>query len=160
LHGANRLASNSLLEALVFADRAARRATGAGHGENDGTECDVPSGRDSRPDAALVDEIRERVRELMWHQAGIVRNDVGIAAASSELALLENRLSAAPDYSSARWLETRNLVTVARLVVASARRRPESRGLHYNEDHPGLDGRLARDTVVSRRDIIDGPTQD
>ena len=160
LHGANRLASNSLLEALVFADRAARRAAVVRRTAACGSECGSAGRPVSGSEATAVEEVRRAVRELMWHEAGIVRRDTGLRKAAERLGELENRFLAAPDHGSVQWLETRNTLTVARLVVACARRRPESRGLHYNEDHPVLNESLVHDTVLTQDEMDDGSEQD
>ncbi|HDQ98675.1 MAG TPA: L-aspartate oxidase [candidate division WOR-3 bacterium] len=151
LHGANRLASNSLLEALVFADRAARKArdlelkTGASQSAiRDVTGLRFPA---VESPADLVD----RIRLLMWQEGGIVRTDRGLARADKELAALDQGPPGPGQTATPEECEAHNLLTVARLIVASARRRPESRGLHYNEDHPNPDIRFARDTVLSRK---------
>lgn len=148
LHGANRLASNSLLEALVFADRAAQRAAAAsGPAVPAGSEptggSDVASAEAARAAAA--------VRRLMWNRAGIVRSDEGLLAARAELAGIQRRVAGVPSSPSA--LETRFMVVVARLVVECALRRPESRGLHYNTDHPEQEEAFRKDTVVSRQEL-------
>jgi len=156
LHGANRLASNSLLEALVMADRAAERA-----GEEmrsakselrvpmfeDSSKEPVGAGADDEPAA----ELRRRVQSRMWQSAGIVRTDAGLAAARTELATLA--AEAGRLRRSVAVLELRNLLVASQLVVECALRRDESRGLHYNEDHPKTEDRDRRDTVISRSDL-------
>ncbi|MFO7651505.1 MAG: FAD-binding protein, partial [bacterium] len=149
LHGANRLASNSLLEALVFADRA---AASAGDNLPSPGKPDLPSAEaGTGPDAeAEISAARARLQELMWDRAGIVRNDAGLAQAESEITALAERVAAARPALSVAALELGNLLESARLVVACALRRAESRGLHFNEDHPKKDTRFEHDTVVSR----------
>jgi len=148
LHGANRLASNSLLEALVFADRAARRVKD--------TDLPAPGRPASLPDYRPAgrfeqagSEVRAALQKMMWDKAAIVRSDSGLASAEAELARLagDEELGRA---ASVPCQEAANLVAVSRLVVASARRRLESRGLHYNVDHPATDEKFATDTVVTR----------
>lgn len=151
LHGANRLASNSLLEALVFAERAAQQALRV-RAEAGSPELSAVAESGSRSTAGL----RQRLRRLMWQDAGIVRSDAGLAAAATEIEALSARFgdpSAAGDPETA---ELGNLLTVARLVVGCARRRLESRGLHYNTDHPDRDERYAQDTVVTRQQFEAG----
>jgi L-aspartate oxidase len=153
LHGANRLASNSLLEALVMADRAAARAgeespsakattPGPAHGM-------LPSTFDVSDDR--IAELRGRLQSRMWQSAGIVRTDAGLATARGELLLLAAEADGLG--SSVAGMELRNLLAVSRLVVECALRRRESRGLHYNEDHPKPDDRYQHDTVISRSDL-------
>jgi len=159
LHGANRLASNSLLEALVMADRAAERAgeevrspRSAVPGPESEVQSQGPIG--AGEDDARCAELRRRLQSRMWQSAGIVRTDVGLAEARGELASLvaeADRLE-----RSVATFELRNLLAVSQLVVECALRRPESRGLHYNEDHPKPDDRYQRDTVISRSEL--GPS--
>ncbi|MBM3315448.1 FAD-binding protein, partial [candidate division WOR-3 bacterium] len=151
LHGANRLASNSLLEALVFADRAAGAAkNGEGRGGSQMSEVrsQMPDGgmREAGLDAA---GLRERLRRLMAMYAGIVRTDAGLATAERQVEELTREAGSLPGTVAAR--ELLNMLAVARLVVASARHRPESRGLHYNLDHPQPEERCAHDTVVTKQ---------
>jgi L-aspartate oxidase len=156
VHGANRLASNSLLEAVVFAHRACQALRdGDLEGAGDG-ECRVLDGRGGSPDpgeAARILEIRTRLRSLMWTGAGIARTDQGLDVAGDEVRELLGR-------EDRRWHETpwtlegaelRNLLQTAALIVESARRRRESRGLHFNLDHPRRDDEaFLRDTVLER----------
>ncbi|MDT8368343.1 MAG: L-aspartate oxidase [Longimicrobiales bacterium] len=143
LHGANRLASNSLLEAVVVSSRSARvlradrRAWDRGGRLPDPT---IWAGSWDRDESDLT--LREEVRDLMWRDAGILRRREGLEAAAAQLARLEAH---AGDTPSA--VETRNLITVACLVVASALQRKESRGLHHLEGYPWRDNeRGLRDT--------------
>jgi L-aspartate oxidase len=152
VHGANRLASNSLLEALVFAARAADRI---GTDPAPVVEPDVPPGPYCEPaaDPAEVEADREAVRSLMWELVGIVRTGERLETARGrlgEVAVRADRRWARhrPDVES---VELRNLVEVARLIVECGLRRRESRGLHYNVDHPYRDNeRFLRDTVLVR----------
>ncbi len=157
LHGANRLASNSLLEGLVFGLRAALAAR----------ELAVPSSRppqvaDWNPGDALdpdegvvVSHNWDEVRRLMWNYVGIVRTAKRLERARSRLQTLRAEIreyywkyKLTPDL-----VELRNLADVAMLIVECASRRKESRGLHYITDYPKADERLARDTVVTRGDL-------
>jgi L-aspartate oxidase len=157
LHGANRLASNSLLEALVMADRAAEKA--AERCKLQTASCKLPepssvplsSSVASDEDAAPVAELRRRLANRMWQSAGIVRTDRGLAEARQEIMKLAaegNRLQ-----PSVAVMELRNLLAASLLVVECALRRRESRGLHYNEDHPTSDDRFQHDTVISRSEV-------
>jgi L-aspartate oxidase len=129
VHGANRLASNSLLEALVFGARVAEDLREA---SNRGA---LPSGRriPSAPSGTPHDaELKHDVRRLMWEKVGVIRDQKGLTAALSELdALSEGNPQAAG--------EARNLLGVARLVAAAALARRESRGGHYRSDFPQPD---------------------
>ena len=158
LHGANRLASNSLLEGAVFGRRAALQAAEELSG-NAGPLHAVP---DWNPGDALAPEEGvvvahnwDEVRRLMWNYVGIVRTMKRLDRARTRLALLRGEIREyywqyriTPDL-----VELRNLADVALLIVESARQRRESRGLHYLLDHPGLDERAARDTVITRGDL-------
>jgi len=157
LHGANRLASNSLLEALVMADRAAERATRqcklqtANCRLAELSSVPPPSSVPSGEDAASVAGLRGRLANRMWLNAGIVRTDRGLAEARQEILELAAEGNRLPDTVDA--MELRNLLAVSLLVVECALRRRESRGLHYNEDHPTSEDRFQHDTVISRPDI-------
>jgi L-aspartate oxidase len=153
LHGANRLASNSLLEALVMADRAAARAVeevGSSKPEFPSPAASVRSSSSVGSDDRIAG-LRVRLQKRMWQNAGIVRTDAGLSEARGELQQLA---AEAEDLeSSVAGMELRNLLVVSFLVVECAMRRLESRGLHYNEDHPNPDDRYKRDTVISRSDL-------
>jgi L-aspartate oxidase len=160
LHGANRLASNSLLEALVMADRAAEKAVSEVRGQKADVrsqESEVRSQEseiqspESAADDARVADLRRLLQERMWQSAGIVRTDAGLAEARGELATLGAEAEGLG--SSVADMELRNLLAASRLVVECALRRPESRGLHYNEDHPKPEDRYERDTVISRSEL-------
>jgi L-aspartate oxidase len=156
MHGANRLASNSLLEAVVFSERAARaacdelddrrRALGAtGAPEWAGN----PPG--PVPEGVLIDYNWDVVRRLMWDYVGIVRTGRRLELARARIRAI---LAEVTDYFgryplSRDLLELRNIVRVGELIIRSALARGESRGLHFMEDHPERDDdRYLRDTVI------------
>jgi L-aspartate oxidase len=152
LHGANRLASNSLLEAVVMAHRSA--AAIRERLEEDGPLPEVSEWREKGTlepveEAALAHNW-EAVRRLMWDRVGIVRSDERLDSASDLLETLRAEIER--DYRryrlSADLVELRNLSLVSELVVESAKRRKESRGLHFNIDHPRLSPRYRKDTVL------------
>lgn len=139
LHGANRLASNSLLECMVFARAAARQIAAAP--SRQGAPGAVRPWRASSAQAADVREIEQRVddlRRLMWRHVGIVRSGGELDRAAQRIAQLRRDTEAL--YAQARvtreLIELRNLLQTADLIVQSARSRHESRGLHYRLDHP------------------------
>lgn len=128
VHGANRLASNSLLESLVFAWRAVD-VLDEPWPVFPGTGSRVPAAEPG-PVAGAVRPGREELQRLMWRDAGLFRRADGLARASATLA------GWAVDGTSREELETANLLTLGRLVVAAALEREESRGAHYREDFP------------------------
>lgn len=129
VHGANRLASNSLLEALVFADRAGRALSAGLQSE---PAPSLPSEAGGEPDTgadAGCEEIRARMRTLMTDEVGVQRSEASLLHAEQEL---ERMLGETP---SDAW-RTRNQLLVARLITQAARRRRESRGGHRRLDYP------------------------
>jgi L-aspartate oxidase len=154
LHGANRLASNSLLEALVCAHRAAHRAVKSSLSKND---LKIPlwqSGSAHNPDEmVVVSHNWDEIRRCMWDYVGIVRTNRRLARAQKRLANLQQEIH---EYYwnfivTSDLLELRNIATVAELIVGCALLRPESRGLHYNLDYPDADPEWAqRDTVLRK----------
>ena len=154
LHGANRLASNSLLEALVTARLTARRLTA--HPERmDRKRVAIPEwriGRAVEPDeAVLVSHMWDEVRRLMWDYVGIVRSDKRLARAAHRLKTLRKEIReyyfdylVTPD-----TLELRNLALCAELIVRSAQRRHESRGLHFTLDYPSKATEVMASTLIT-----------
>ncbi|HTY08616.1 MAG TPA: FAD-binding protein, partial [Candidatus Edwardsbacteria bacterium] len=152
VHGANRLASNSLLEALVFAARAAQAA-----GDERAAAAAVPAwdyvGSVPSHEKVVVSHNRHAIRQLMWNYVGIVRSDKRLARAAARLAVITDEIS---DYYwkyrvGEELAELRNLAAIAGLVIDCASQRRESRGLHYNEDHPQRDDvNWMRDTIVKQ----------
>jgi len=157
VHGANRLASNSLLEALVFARRASlsvlRRLTGERPQRVPRLPCWRFNGAVKPKEQVIFDHNWDAVRKLMWDYMGIVRSDERLARAAEMVAIFKGQTER--DYwhyrLDADLVELRNITLVAELMVACARRRAESRGLHYNVDHPKLDDRRFRSDTVQRR---------
>ncbi|MGM0576796.1 MAG: L-aspartate oxidase [Myxococcota bacterium] len=157
LHGANRLASNSLLEGLVFSHRAAAASLELLEGDGEGVDVEVPEwnpGFAKNPDEnVLLSHAWDETRRLMWNYVGIVRSNRRLERARRRLDLLQQEIR--HDYwkyvLTPDLVEVRNIVTVAMLIVRCALRRQESRGLHYNVDYPDTnDGYWLRDTVFSR----------
>ncbi|MCK4843302.1 MAG: L-aspartate oxidase [Methylococcales bacterium] len=154
LHGANRLASNSLLECLVFAERAANDIS------KHLTEYPEPTGVPAWDESQVSDSDEEVVvahnwdelRLFMWDYVGIVRTNKRLGRAMHRLEILKQEM--AEYYAHFRvtsdLLELRNLVIVAELIIRSAQLRKESRGLHYTQDYPELDNsKPAKNTVLS-----------
>ncbi len=152
VHGANRLASNSLLEALVFSARAARAADGDGPGPTAVPPWDYVGSVPSR-ERVVVSHNRHAIRLLMWNYVGIVRSDQRLARAAARLATINDEIR---DYYwryrvGEELAELRNLSAMAGLVIECATQRKESRGLHYNQDHPERDdANWMQDTLIRK----------
>jgi L-aspartate oxidase len=129
LHGANRLASNSLLEALVVGARVARDIAR----DLDSEPRQTVSGTAFRlpPWCSTNGETRSRIRRLMWDRVGLVRNEKGLTEALKELSKIEGEVGSDTG-------EVRNMIAVGKLIAAAALRREESRGVHYRSDFPDL----------------------
>jgi L-aspartate oxidase len=129
VHGANRLASNSLLEGLVFSRRIAERLSAG-----------LPERRepvtDPRPAGLLPGDARARLQQTMTDRAGVLRSSDGLRQGAAELAALAAERAEVPDVRS--W-ETTNLHTVATALLGSALAREETRGSHWREDFPERD---------------------
>jgi L-aspartate oxidase len=161
LHGANRLASNSLLEALVSAHHAAAEVRRRVARAPRPPRAQPWSAQGTRPplETVVFDHNWDTVRRVMWDLVGIVRTDQRLDFAARRLALLREEIE--EDYVRLRLspdlIELRNIALVGALIVQAARRRRESRGLHYNLDHPHPVATCAgRSTVLRRRGIERG----
>jgi L-aspartate oxidase len=157
LHGANRLASNSLLEGNVIARRALDEMLRLYAPDKESPPCpDIPEwhhGDVTAPDELVVIYHNwDELRRLMWDYVAIVRTDNRLRRAATRLRNLKKEVREFywGHSVTADVLELRNLVTVASLIVDCALRRHESRGLHYTLDYPRQDERFLRDTVLRR----------
>ena len=160
LHGANRLASNSLLEALIYADAAARQSIKDLSDNNRGTLPDIPDwddvGTTDSDEQIMVTHNWDEIRRLMWNYVGIVRSDKRLARAQRRIDTIQNEIReyywnfrVSPDL-----IELRNIATVAELIIKCANHRKESRGLHYNIGYPKKDDRRWKKDTVIRRQIV------
>ena len=153
VHGANRLASNSLLEALVFSRRAAIDSM---ERMGDWSECRNvkpyagPSVAATFADRDQITALRHRVQGVMQKYVGIVRSDARLQKAADALAAI--RFEAQPGMSgsgiSQDLLELRNMIEVGSLIIRCAQARKESRGLHFNTDYPEQREEARHDTVI------------
>ncbi|MBE0645159.1 MAG: L-aspartate oxidase [Bacteroidetes bacterium] len=157
LHGANRLASNSLLEAMVFANRAAQSTLEVDFDAPPIAE--IPewddSGTYNTEEWVLISHNRKEVRTLMWDYVGIVRSSLRLQRARRRINMLRNEVE---DFYkrtrvSEKLIQLRNITLIASLIIESALLRKESRGLHYTTDFPTPDPELEQlDTVLSNFD--------
>jgi len=160
VHGANRLASNSLLEAMVFSRRAGnailRDLKAAPRERPPRLPAWRLNGAVEAKEQVIFDHNWDALRRVMWDYIGIVRSDERLARAAAMVEAIRGQTE--HDYwryrLDADLVELRNIGLLADLIVASARSRRESRGLHFNVDHPRKDDRkFRRDTVLTRRNV-------
>ncbi|MBC7271543.1 MAG: L-aspartate oxidase [Streptomyces sp.] len=157
VHGANRLASNSLLEGLVYAERIAHDIAVAHRQEALHARVPQPVPQPDHPaHPLLAPEARFTIQRTMTQGAGVLRSAASLARAAEQLqhlhaeakdALTENGKTAEPGVDT--W-ETTNLLCVARVLVAAARQREETRGCHWREDHADRDDETWRRHIVVR----------
>lgn len=151
LHGANRIASNSLLECVVFAQSAARNILETIASIPDPepvAEWDESRVTDSDEDV-VISHNWDELRRFMWDYVGIVRTKKRLERASHRIRLLQKEIfEYYHNYKIGNdWIELRNLALVAELIIRSAMERKESRGLHYYLDYPELSS-IAKDTIL------------
>lgn len=156
LHGANRLASNSLLEGLVFSDQAVQHASQFIARGSRTVPPDIPDwnedGTFDSEEWVLMAHDRSEIQTLMWDYVGIVRSNARLARAERRVKMIAEEIEAfykktvvTPDL-----IELRNIATVAGLIIDCAQMRKESRGLHYTTDFPEKDVALGKQDTVLR----------
>ena len=160
LHGANRLASNSLLEALVYAHRAGEKAVAEHQAGEESGFPDPPVwdevGTTDSDENIMVTQNWDEIRRFMWSYVGIVRSDKRLERAWRRMQMIQKEIhdyywnfKVTPDL-----IELRNLAIVAELIIRSAQHRKESRGLHYNLQYPQPDDQRWRKDTVLRRSFV------
>jgi L-aspartate oxidase len=154
LHGANRLASNSLLEGLVYGHRA---ASALAHELDLGAQLAFPPHWDpgtatTSEEAVIVTNDWDELRRCMWNYVGIVRSNRRLFRASRRIALLKEEIREYywSHFVTMDLLELRNIADVAELIITSAAHRKESRGLHFTGDYPMPDDAHGRGDTVLR----------
>jgi L-aspartate oxidase len=164
VHGANRLASNSLLEAVYFADRAAKALAEEPVVFADSlprlpARFGIRRSQAPLPQIMVLEHDWDVVRRIMWDYVGIVRDRDRLDIALHRLRAVRETVEAvyAKDLMNPDVVELRNIALLGELIVLCARDRQESRGLHYTLDHPAR-ADLARDTVLRRGQVIAGRT--
>lgn len=152
VHGANRLASNSILEALVFANRAAQKS--ARHINENSIRNDIPSWDESRArtleEWVFVRHDRRELQQVMSDYVGIVRSTQRLQRARRRVKLLQEEVESFYQRTkvSVELCQLRNLVAVGMLIIRSALMRHESRGLHYTTDYPEPSDEWLQDTII------------
>ncbi len=139
VHGANRLASNSLLEGLVFGYRAGIAAARYGaYLKADRASNKIEAVRGIMPDSPNLGEIRTIIRRTMWECVGIIRSEDSLSAAKKRLEAFKEILD--KDFTTRAGLEVKNMLTVALMITEAAIHRKGSVGGHYRSDFPLKDG--------------------
>jgi len=157
LHGANRLASNSLLGALVYANEADLSACEeaekikAGSLLHDGLE-KFERKNMRHAEITEVEKIKTAIKDTMWNYAGIVRSDKGLEEGLKIIRGLRKQATELFDTKAinSHTAELRSIAEISEMIMTSASMRKESRGLHFNQDHPEKDDSLKKNTILRK----------
>lgn len=155
LHGANRLASNSLLECLVFSDAATEHIKNKKRGHHQ----ELPEWDESRvrnpEESVLMTHTWNELRRFMWNYVGIVRTNNRLQRALERIEILKREINDFYKHFkvSAEFIEIRNLLQTAELIIVSALKRKESRGLHFSKDYPEPQA-TANDTILNIKNYM------
>lgn len=155
VHGANRLASNSLLEAVIFAKSCAETVL-ATQAPSIISEDEIIPWDDKNTKNAeewvLISHNKKEIQRIMWDYVGIVRSDERLTRAMKRITLIQDEVE--HYYKKTKIctsiLELRNMATVAELIIESALQRKESRGLHFNKEYPDKNPQFKRDTILKK----------
>ena len=154
-HGANRLASNSLLECVVMARENASAIMKYPTGKSENIK--LPFWDDSyvteSSEKFIINYNWDDIRKIMWNYVGIIRTEKNLHLADEKISLIEKEVNLyySKYYISSDLLELRNIVHIAKLIIKSALTRKESRGLHFLKDYPLSNDRFMKDTEISGR---------
>lgn len=162
VHGANRLASNSLLEALVFADSASKNCSELMAGKSAVKKIkinEIPpwddSGTVNTEEWILISQNKTEIKQIMSNYVGIVRSNLRLHRALRRIKLIKKETE--NFYKKTKvtreLIELRNMTLIAYLIIKSALKRKESRGLHYNTDYPNSSKKFIKDTIISNNVI-------
>lgn len=159
VHGANRLASNSLLECFVFGDRLAERVSqeliqtkyqNLDFSNNNEIYFESETNQDRQN---RISSIRQELRDLTWKSAGICRDGFALEEAIKQIQTFQQEIITLQSHTRI-WVETRNLIDFAYLLVKSAQFRTESRGAHFRLDYPNTESAWQVHTVIHRQEIF------
>lgn len=159
VHGANRLASNSLLEALVFADKAAKVCRSEVKSVPGSDPKRIPdwdsSGTENTEEWILISQNRNEIRQIMSNYVGIVRSNLRLHRALRRIKLIRNEIEVFYKKTrvSRELIELRNMALISYLIISSALIRKESRGLHYSTDYPLPKKKYLKDTLISNKTV-------
>jgi L-aspartate oxidase len=152
LHGANRLASNSLLEGLVYGARAGEAASAAALGAPDTFQAIPLENSAVEPPSERLDlqDVRNSLKSLVWRSAGVRRDGEGLRDAARTIDQWQ-RYALSQQLADPHGWELQNMLTVARVLIAAALRREESRGVHLRSDFPDQDDEHWQVRLADRR---------